>query len=105
MIPWRVDTAAVGTRALRRSSPKREEEIEFLKGQQSSGQLSGDREEELMQRIEEEEAKRAALEEGLKEIAASAKQLATQAPDLADFLNKKIHEWKNLDSAALFLRH
>src|SRR5277367_345210 len=29
MIPWRVDTAAVGTRALRRSPPKREEEAEL----------------------------------------------------------------------------
>ncbi|MBX3020459.1 MAG: transcription-repair coupling factor [Bdellovibrionales bacterium] len=32
----------------------------------------------------------------LKEIASTAKSLATQAGDLADFLGKKIREWKNL---------
>lgn len=32
----------------------------------------------------------------LKEIASSARQLATQSTDLADFLNRKLHEWKNL---------
>jgi transcription-repair coupling factor (superfamily II helicase) len=35
----------------------------------------------------------------LKEIAATAKSLATQAHELADFLNKKLHEWKNLHYA------
>src|SRR5262249_51967108 len=32
----------------------------------------------------------------LKESAASAKQLAAQSTDLSDFLNRKLHEWKNL---------
>lgn len=32
----------------------------------------------------------------LKEVANTAKSLAAQASDLAEFLNKKIHEWKNL---------
>jgi len=33
----------------------------------------------------------------LKEIASNAKKLAGHANDLADFLNQKIHEWKNLN--------
>lgn len=32
----------------------------------------------------------------LKEVAAAAKQLATQATDLAEFLGRKLREWKNL---------
>jgi len=32
----------------------------------------------------------------LKEVASTAKQLTAQSTDLADFLNKKIAEWKNL---------
>ncbi|NJL23834.1 MAG: hypothetical protein HC902_00710 [Calothrix sp. SM1_5_4] len=32
----------------------------------------------------------------LKEIASTAKSLGSQASDLAEFLNKKLHEWKNL---------
>jgi transcription-repair coupling factor (superfamily II helicase) len=35
----------------------------------------------------------------LKEIAATAKKLSGQANELAQFLNKKIHEWKNLGYA------
>ncbi len=31
----------------------------------------------------------------LKEVASTAKQLAGQATELSDYLNKKIHEWKN----------
>ncbi len=35
----------------------------------------------------------------LKEVAATAKKLAAQASELTDFLNRKIHEWKNLGYA------
>jgi transcription-repair coupling factor (superfamily II helicase) len=35
----------------------------------------------------------------LREIAGTAKSLAGQAPELASFLNKKFHEWRNLGHA------
>ncbi len=35
----------------------------------------------------------------LKEVASTARQFATQASELSDFLNRKIREWKNLNYA------